>query len=325
MAISYNLVMSNRRRYPISYVCFGLLNKFAGITSNHFNCNSSFYKGIDYHRTFTPESANLVAVEYDYVCDARRYLSEGAALDQFLDDYRREVRKFLRAFPWIKPVAVHNKKLGVVRVRAKGVPADKLMFILMSVRNILDRQRDIRDWDTYRKEMMEGCLNRIPSYAAQWVYTNLNWFVHRRDWSNPSNSFWEAHPKFNDESNVLNSATFGKRSLKRLLSGEEPEWFQEHFENTYNGYLRDSHFEEEGETFSNGAPLDDVDEYYADELSEYCSQSPLYRTMADSLSVEFDEPIFSNCDYDDYVGFTYDGRQLLQENLDEYLKALEEL
>lgn len=324
MAISYNIVMSNRKRYPLRYVCFGLLNKFQTIGSQHFDPQSPFYKTEKYHGNLTPLTEHLVAVEYNYLRDASYLFADESVLNQFLSNYRKELLRFLRAFPWIKPIAAHNKKLGVVRVKTKGVPADKVMFVLAAVRNLLERHREMRTCDQERRDRLTADMKRMPSYAAGWIYSNLTWSVGRRDWSQPNTLTWESQPRFNDESNLLNSATFGRQALKRLLSGEEPEWYQDNFDETYNGYQRDSHFEEFDDTFGTEECFSCEDEYYSDHVDGYCSTSLLYRTMADSVSIEYDDPIFSNSYYDSYVGFVFEGRLSVDESIEEYLSVIKE-
>lgn len=329
MTISYNLITSDRKRHPIIYACFGLLNTVSRLCYSSLDTNSRFFKGDTYHGNVSYEPRDILAVEYNYQADINRHLYNEAKIARITSTFMEELDEFLNAFPWVKPITKVNKRLGVVRVKAKRVPADKMMFVLTSVRNLMMVNKDfhVNSSDSYI-ELQEYKKKAMPDYRAYWIYENLMADSRSIDWTCPNQTAkWIAFPVFNHESNTLNAATFGKESLKRLMSGEEPEWFQEFFNRTEDGYERDQQYEDEYETFGTKVRIwyKDLDCY--NKYGEMWSCRHLYRTMADSLSVEWDyECIFQGGRYDLNVGFIYNGfaNTTVEEAINQFLKAIEE-
>lgn len=325
MAISYNLIMSDRKRYPLTYICFGLLGRFPEISVHNFDEDSDFYKGGAYHESFNPTVEELVSVEYNYKRDIDRRNNPTSPHKIAIEEkYILEVTKFINAFSWVREIAALNRKLGVVRVRARGVPADKTMFVLMTVRNILDEAQSESYGDRALLEKLSFIEECLPDYKQRWIFSNLMSSFIRRDWE--TGGFQRiCSPKFNDESNILNAATFGKKSLRFLLSGEEPEWYQDVFEESDRGYLRDGHMEEMDITFGMIGDPEDVCSDYPDDVVGACG-SLLFRTLCDSLSIEGDfECIFEQGEYDDYVGFVYRGQLFLENVIEDFINAVKEI
>lgn len=326
MSVYYNIVTKNRKRYPIQYICFGLLNRYRNICDTNFDSGSKFYKNTSYHSDFSDSPRDLVAIEYNY----KRQIEERSVQsirNRAMERYEEQVSYFLNSFDWVKSVAVLHKGLGIIRVQAAGVPADKVMFILTVIRNMTRNASDYagtsnpeRDSNRKLEELFDNPRER---FIFSWLM-NVNYYS---GWGSNLSS-WRCYPLFNDESNVLNSATFGKKALNRLIRGEEPEWYQEDFDKTECGYMRESHFEEEDITFGTTEDLSVFDDYdeYADSNDIFGNHGGfLYRTLGDSLSIEYDDPIFSMSSWDDCLGFVFNiSGTSLETFVEQFKNAIEE-
>lgn len=330
MTTSYNILTEDRKRHPLIYQCFGLLNNFTYLGMEHLDKNSPFYRGSVYHETIAGDPSRVLAVEYAYEQDIGRHLYDQEYLDSLLKSFLEEIELFFDAFPWVKTVAKINKRLGVIRVKARGVPADKLMFVLAASRNLAISIKGLPARDEAYTEFKKKKREMMPDYATYWIFTNLMSDSAVIEWDSstrPLPRTWMSDPIFNNESNVINAATFGKKSLKRLLSGEEPKWYQDNFDTTYDGYCRDDHFEQQEVFFGTREYLweKDLDDYEGVPMES--SGRLLFRTLADTLSVEWDqECIVEGGEYDPYVGFMYPlgDAATFESVINNFLKAIEE-
>ena len=154
---------------------------------------------------------------------------------------------------------------------------------------------------------------RIPDFKQRMIFLFLFEIYRVSDFTSTEVKLG-IKPCFPGEYNLLNPSTFGKNALIRLYSNDhEIEWFQKPFDETQNGYMRESHFSETNLVFPGADPEACRGRYVGANPRSYITTIPetiligtfLHRKLFDSISMESDEPLFDFCEWHPAVGYMW--------------------
>lgn len=324
MAIYYNIVTEERYRFPMSYMCFGLLNQVS--KDNLRGCllrNDKFSSSLATSLLERDSSYELIPNKIEYI-EFRYCESLSSGMHQRFIDWVLEIQE---AFDWMKGSFVIHPRLGIVRFNT-NCPADKLMFMMSAIRN------KCSVFSRYESGHHPDFPVEITSHECPRVrFVGLAYF-YMSSYYDPitGEDGYMAYPRYSDESNIFNAQTFGKNSLRRFVQGIEPEWQQGNFRFSEKGYLRDSHFNfnrelwnEDQFTLSEVGSIRDVS--YNDVIDDYDSDTYSYpylnyNRLSNGPSIKGDEPIFESMGYNKYVGFYYPrDRSILAGYAEEFIRV----
>lgn len=332
MTIYYNVVDKHRNRFPVDYVCFGLLNKITQYSSGDCHDSSrfmpsNFREGTSterraYHNKaytfFCENHTDMRAIELDFHdCLLNSYSRGSEQLERACANYIREAKEMIDLFPFMKEITTVHPRLRVVRVKTFGQPMDKVMFCLTVLRNLykeVANKMSLGYYDGNTNNIYYVLDENLPDKKMQLIFI---WVFEMYKYTNystvPAIQEFRVRPKFNTEYSVLNPSTFGKQSLLNLYNDGEVSWYQGTFEESERGYWRDNRFYEEriqfpGAVIPQGYSMYDGlsdDNQYGINYREVSYGGALYRKMFDCFSVEGDEPLIPNVVWTDLVGFVF--------------------
>lgn len=319
MAIRYDIVLDNNLIYNIQYVCFGVLNGLVtGQEPRGLNRETSGrLSGSNYRtlgRDFDVNKIQYIRYDYSWM--------NNPLDDQMLTAYEQEVKLIISQLPTMQDIVFFDYETKHAYVRVKDQPADKVMFILTLLRNLVGcvkqywRSNGVHQGGYFLlRRMGIAPLKALVFYGFLQGNTTTDWSAP----GNPEYLFLSDYPNFNSESNLFNFSTFGLGSYRRFIAQEDYNpWVQGSFAEQGHGYKRNSHYSSAYELFEGlnlSSPAVEFNEYHTEDRPRFYMRleqiagyrfggtSP-YRTLLDCHSIIGDEEsLFPDIGFDPTVGF----------------------
>lgn len=319
MAIRYDIVLDNNLVYAIQYVCFGVLN---GLVDNSeprglMRDQSGLESGVNYRSL----GSNFKVDKIEYIRYNYGWMNNDLIAEQ-VNAFTAEAKMLISQLPSIQDIVFFDYQTKHAYVRVKNQPADKVMFALTVLRNLVGCVK--QHWKSngehaggyfLLRRMGLSPLKALVFYGFLPANTTTDWSTA----GNPTYAILSDYPNFNSESNVFNFSTFGLGAYRRFLAQEDYNpWIQGTFAENGHGYKRNSHFSNAYHMFEGldlSSPAVDFTENHTEQNPRFYMRferiqgfryggSNPYRTLLDCHSIVGDEePLFPNMAFDPTIGF----------------------
>lgn len=301
MSVRYNVYLNNGKHIAISYICFGLLNRFPwshGQTYNLYRTREQRQIAEDELSSGNVRPENVHFLQYmpeDHFYTSAwsheelkptrnmvRFSNESGpeAKKRALKAYFGEMKLLLADMPIFSDMVTVHPLAKCVRVYTHGQPADKVMLAMFMFRNLA------------QEDYIHGYLElRSKGYRPR-AAAILTHYLYYTPPSPFSGGTWTE--RCLEESSWINPRTFGKNAFINMLKQDmDIEWAQDLFNVQSNGYHRDHHFRNDDVVFdSNG--------------DRYDEDSPYYRRMSDAFCLPSDEKFHTSQRWCSEMGWYWD-------------------
>lgn len=312
MSIYYNIILKNKTRVPVSYPCFGMLNCLASRSLRHHYDSFSDFSNDRVQRIARNceefDASHIAVVEYNFFKAINPSNSTKRAQNRKL--FCEWAINLKSTFPWMEDAYDVHPKMGLIRFHMAGKPADKMLFIMTAIRN---KSYDLCRHGGLYSHRTQGFLDKAEgNERLKFIFDSYFYTTSQEDFITGAEVSYGV-PRFNDEGNLFNAATFGKEALTRLMNGVEPDWQQEDFGVNPRGYLRDNHYRNQNDFWDDTITEEELDEYLDSSprnLTGASHDSHIlggynFNRLSNACSIRGDESIYEDALYHPAIGFYF--------------------